>query len=144
MIPELPTKEPRTTGSLSQINLVPLIDVALTLLIIFMITAPFMYRGVDVNIPETKSGKPTDEQRVMITITKEGKVFVNEQAVLISLLPERLNELAVVTENRPVFLRADKDVSYGKVMEVMDLLKDAGIDKIGLITLPAKEPVKRR
>lgn len=144
MIPELPTKEPRTTGSLSQINLVPLIDVALTLLIIFMITAPFMYRGIDVAIPETKSGKPTDEQRVMITITKEGKVFVNEQAVLLSLLPERLNELAVVTENRPVFLRADKELSYGKVMEVMDLLKDAGIDKIGLITLPAKKPVERR
>jgi len=141
---ELPSKETRTTGALSQINLIPLIDVALTLLIIFMITAPFMYRGIDVNVPQTKSGKPTNEQRVTITITKGGKVFVNDQPVLISLLPERLKELAVVTENRPVFLRADKEVPYGKVMEVMDLLKEAGIEKVGLITTPPSKLLKKK
>ncbi|MCD6450843.1 MAG: biopolymer transporter ExbD [Acidobacteria bacterium] len=141
---ELPSKETRTTGALSQINLTPLIDVALTLLIIFMITAPFMYRGIDVNVPQTKSGKPTNEQRVMITITKEGRVFVNDQPVLISILPQRLKELAVVTENRPVFLRADKEVPYGKVMEVMDLLKEAGIEKVGLITTPPSKLLNKK
>ena len=133
---DFPTKEIRTTGSLSQINLTPLVDVMLVLLIIFMITAPFMFQGVQVNLPKTKIGAPQKEAHLIISIKKDKRIYINNQPININLLEERLAQLSSLSQDKKVFIRADKDVPYGIVLFIMDKAKLAGIDDVGLITEP--------
>lgn len=139
---DYPTKEVRTTGSLSQINLTPLVDVMLVLLIIFMITAPFMFQGVQVNLPKTKMGKAQTEEHLIITIRKDKRIYIKNQPININLLEERLTQLASLSQDKQIFIRADKDVPYGIVLFVMDKAKSAGIDNVGLITEPLVEKEK--
>jgi len=133
---DYPTKEVRTTGSLSQINLTPLVDVMLVLLIIFMITAPFMFQGVQVNLPKTKMGKAQTEEHLIITVRKDKRIYIRNQPINIDLFEERLTQLASLSQEKQIFIRADKDVPYGIVLFVMDKAKSAGIDNVGLITEP--------
>ena len=127
-------------GMVAEINVTPLVDVMLVLLIIFMVTAPMMTQGVDVKLPETSAPAiPTDSERLVVTVTQDQKVYINENAVE---LGELRSKLTAITQNRQdykgVFLRADEKIPYGYVMEVMGMIREAGIDQIGMVTDPVK------
>ncbi len=129
-----------SNGMVSEINVTPLVDVMLVLLIIFMVTAPMMTQGVDVKLPQT-SGQAiaSDDERLVVSITQDRQVYINDNVVD----PGELgSKLAAITQNRldhkGVFLRADKEIPYGYVMEVMGSIRQAGIDQIGMVTEPAK------
>ena len=130
-------------GMVSEINVTPLVDVMLVLLIIFMVTAPMMTQGVDVKLPESSAPAiRSDDERLVVTITQDRKIYINDNLVESGDLESKL---AAITQNRldrkGVFLRADEKIPYGYVMEVMGLIKEAGIDQIGMVTEPAKSPV---
>lgn len=119
----------------SEINVTPLVDVMLVLLIIFMVTAPMMTQGVDVDLPET-TAKPLRQKENMpiVTIKKDGAIFLNDIKCTPILLRQQLTAMA--DREKPVFLKADKDVPYGLVVSVMADIKDAGFNKLGMITRP--------
>jgi biopolymer transport protein TolR len=130
-------------GMVSEINVTPLVDVMLVLLIIFMVTAPMMTQGVDVKLPESSAPAiPSDDERLVVTITQDQKIYINDNLVESGELESKL---AAITRNRldrkGVFLRADEKIPYGYVMEVMGLIREAGIDQIGMVTEPSKSPV---
>ncbi|MEN2993751.1 MAG: protein TolR [Thermodesulfovibrio sp.] len=125
---------PRRRSSIADINVTPLVDVMLVLLIIFMITAPLLKQGIDVNLPKAK-GKSLDEtEKINIVITKEGNIFLNDKMINKDELPKLLS--AYKDTNTSVILKADKDVPYGLVAEIMGEIKASGIEKIGMVTEP--------
>lgn len=119
---------------LSEINVIPFVDVMLVLLVIFMITAPLLQQGIDVNLPKAKGKDLPPEERVTIIIKKDGVVFMNDNPVTLKEMRKKLEAISKV--NPHVFLKADKDVPYGFVVEVMGDIKEAGIEKLGMITEP--------
>ncbi len=119
---------------LSDINVVPLVDVMLVLLIIFMVTAPLLQQGIDVNLPQAKGKDMPPEERVTIVIKKGGAIFMNDNPVSMTELIKKLSAISKLNPN--VFLKADRDVPYGLVVEVMGEIKEAGIEKLGMITEP--------
>lgn len=125
---------PRRRSVLAEINVVPLVDIMLVLLIIFMITAPMLQQGIDVNLPKAKGKSIEDSEKVNIVLTKEGKIYVNERQTRMAELPSLLSSMK--ESNPTVLLKADKDVPYGLVAEVMGEIKAAGIERIGMITEP--------
>ena len=116
--------------ALSEINVTPFVDVMLVLLIIFMVTAPLLQQGIDVNLPQAKGKELTPAERVVITIKKDGKIYLNKTGISINELKSKL----ALMSDRDVFLKADKDVPYGIVIEVMGELREIGIEKLGMIT----------
>ena len=136
------TSSSNSNGMVSDINVTPLVDVMLVLLIIFMVTAPMMTQGIDVKLPQSSAPAiPTDDERLVVTVTQDRKLYINDNVVE----PGELgSKLAAITQNRAdrkgVFLRADEKIPYGYVMEVMGLIRQAGIDQIGMVTEPAKSP----
>lgn len=131
-------KQPRTT--LSDINVTPLVDVMLVLLIIFMITAPMLQQGLDVNLPVASgTSQPAQEEQIILTVNKQGEIFLNQTAYKLEALQPKLRALYQARPDRDVFLRADTDVPYGTVVQVMDEVKKAGIIKLGMITQPSAE-----
>lgn len=116
--------------ALSEINVTPFVDVMLVLLIIFMVTAPLLQQGIDVNLPQAKGKELTPSERVVITIKKDGKIYLNKTSTNINELKSKLASMS----DRDVFLKADKDVSYGIVIEVMGELREIGIEKLGMVT----------
>ncbi|MEW6593964.1 MAG: protein TolR [Thermodesulfobacteriota bacterium] len=127
-------------GLVSDINVTPLVDVMLVLLIIFMITAPMMTQGVDVNLPQT-TARPLqqDEAPVIVTVTRKGEIFVDRARGDQAMLREQLSALAQRGTDRTILLKADKDVPYGLVVGVMADIKGAGFDKLGMVTEPRSE-----
>lgn len=125
----------------SEINVTPFVDVMLVLLIIFMVTAPLMTQGIDVKLPETSAPAiPSEKERVMVTISKDQRVLIDEYPVdLESLGPK----IAAIYQNQQgkqgVFLRADESLPYGFVIKVMGIIREAGIDQIGMVTEPVVE-----
>ncbi len=128
---------------MSDINVTPFVDVMLVLLIIFMVTAPMMVQGVDVALPEV-SAKPmvTDKENLTVTIDRESKVYINDFEVRTDFLKEKLEKILAGKKDREVFFRADKDVPYGTVVEVMAEIKAAGVEKLGMVTDPYEDPGK--
>ncbi|MBI5966351.1 MAG: protein TolR [Deltaproteobacteria bacterium] len=122
---------------MSDINVTPLVDVILVMLIIFMVTAPMMQQGLDVDLPQTTS-RPIEgqEERLVITITSKREVFVNQEKVDPLLLRRRLERTAAAKLNKEVLLRADRTVPYGFVVQMMAEIKNAGIEKLGMVTEP--------
>jgi biopolymer transport protein TolR len=118
---------------LSEINVTPLVDVTLVLLIIFMVTTPMLQRGTDVQLPQSQQSELKEEQRITLTLTREGHLFLNAQEIPRASLRDRLLALAHDRE-RVVHFRGDAQVAYGLVIEVMDALKAAGIETVGMIT----------
>jgi biopolymer transport protein TolR len=118
---------------LSEINVTPLVDVTLVLLIIFMVTTPMLQRGTDVQLPQAQQSEPKEEERITLTLTREGRLYLNTQEIARASLRDRLVALARDRE-RVVHFRGDAQVPYGLVIEVMDALKAAGIETVGMIT----------
>lgn len=129
-------------STLTEINVTPLVDVMLVLLIIFMITAPMMQQELDVNLP-VAAGTPqlpaSMEEQIVITVTKQGNVYLDQTPYPIDALRPKLQTLYQARRNKDIFLRADTDVPYGKVIQVMDELKKVGLLKVGMITQPPAE-----
>jgi len=137
----------RLTGDLAEINVTPLVDVILVLLIIFMVTAPMMQRGIDVALPQARSATGAEEERFVVTVDRTNRVWLNESPVPLHLLEERLQIASRAVANPFVYLRADRAVPYGDVMAVMDRIKQSGIERVGLVTEPLPpggEPPLRR
>jgi len=135
----------RLGTSLAEINVTPLVDVILVLLIIFMVTAPMMQRGIDVDLPQAQSASGAEEERIVVTVDRTNRVWINETAVPLAKLEERLVTAAQSMPNPFVYLRADRAVPYGDVMSVMDRIKRAGIDRVGLVTEPTpRQPERSR
>jgi biopolymer transport protein TolR len=127
----------RETGTLSEINVTPLVDVMLVLLIVFMVTAPIMQTGVDVTLPEAKAQSVPDESgKLIITMTKDHRVFIGRMEIPVADVETKLKANAKLQADREVYLHADTALSYGDVVKVMAAIKLAGGDKMGLITDP--------
>ena len=122
---------------MSEINVTPLVDVMLVLLIIFMVTAPMMMEGVDVNLPQTKTKSiKTQEDPLILSVTKNGDVFLENHTVKLEELGQKIETVFKYRKEKEVLLRADKDIPYGFVVKVMAEVKRAGIAKLGMVTEP--------
>jgi biopolymer transport protein TolR len=126
---------------MSDINVTPLVDVMLVLLIIFMVTAPLMQQGLEVNLPETKSsGLATPEDPFLLVIDDSGRIFIGSSRVRLSDLQKKLSAIFKSRENKQIFIQADKNTSYGTVAEALAEARAAGISNISLVTLPKNTP----
>jgi biopolymer transport protein ExbD len=134
----------RTTSMLGEINVTPLVDVVLVLLLVFMVTAPMMSRGIDVSLPVANQPKIPAGDRITVSIRSNGTVYVGDQPVNIVLLEDRLRGLASATSEKVVYLRADEGLRYGEVIRVVDVIKRAGIDRIGFVYALPEEKEGRR
>ena len=130
-------------GTVAGINVTPLVDVMLVLLIIFMVAAPMMNRGIDVDLPATASSDPLDEQRIEITLDTRGQLWLGDRQVHEEFLRSEMKRLAQARPGAGVFLRADEKTAYGSVLRIMDLIRTSGVTKIAMITLPAPPPAER-
>jgi biopolymer transport protein TolR len=119
---------------LSEINVTPFVDVMLVLLVIFMVTAPLLQQGIDVNLPKAKGKEMPPEERITLIVKKGSVIYMNDNPVSLTEMGKKLKALS--SSNPNVFLKADKDVPYGFVVEVMGEIKEAGIEKLGMITEP--------
>jgi len=130
----------RRGGSMiGEINVTPLVDVVLVLLLVFMVTAPMMSRGVDVSLPVANLPDKTAEDRITVTVTAEGRIMIGARPVNIVLLEDEVRGLMAGRAARVLYLRADENLRYGKVIEVMDKLKHAGVEQIGFAYVLPKE-----
>ena len=131
--------EARRHRFLAEINVIPLVDVVLVLLVIFMVTAPMLYRGMDINLPKSATNTIKPEARIVLTVERDRRVYVDKELVPVIQLQPRLEAARRKNPELSVFLRADRDVPYGTVVQVMDSVKKAGIEKLGMVTDPVKE-----
>ncbi len=126
--------------SFSEINVTPLVDVMLVLLIIFMVTAPMMQQGIKVDLPQARAQSfKAQEEKLMITVTRDEKIFVNKNPYTLDELGKTLKAIQAYRKDKQVFLKADKDVPYGFVVRVMSEIKTAGIQELGMVTEPLHE-----
>lgn len=131
-----PESEQRLGPALSEINVTPFVDVMLVLLVVFLVTAPMLFRGIDVRVPRTETRTVQPEERLVLSVTKEGAIFVGEQPITLARLERVLTSLRQRNPKAAVFLRADERAAYGAVVKVMDVVKKAGIDRLGMVTEP--------
>ena len=124
----------------AEINVTPLVDVILVLLIIFMVTAPMLSMGMDVNLPRVKSKTiDVNEEKLVLTINKDREIFINRTKILKEDLKVKLENIFAARLDKEIFLRADKTVAYGFVVEVMSEIRKAGVDKLGMVTETPEE-----
>jgi biopolymer transport protein TolR len=131
--------EARRRRFMAEINVIPLVDVVLVLLVIFMVTAPMLYRGMDINLPRSSSNTIKPEERVVLTVERDRRVYVDKDLIPLAQLQQKMDALHRKNPDVSVFLRADQDVPYGTVVQVMDSIKKAGIVKLGMVTDPVVE-----
>jgi len=129
----------RSRRPMHEINIVPYVDVMLVLLVIFMVTAPMLQRGTDVQLPQAEHSDVKERDRLTLTLSREGRIFLNNEEVPPAALRDRL-VAATKERERSVQFRGDSQVSYGLVIEVMDTLKAAGIETVGMITERPSSP----
>jgi len=129
-----------TNKLLAEINVTPLVDVVLVLLIIFMVTAPMLQMGIDVNLPRVQS-KSIDvtEEKLVLTINSSKEIFINKNKTSLTDLSIKLENIFANRIDREIFMRADKNVPYGFVVEVMSTVRKAGVDRLGMITESPEE-----
>jgi biopolymer transport protein TolR len=134
----------RVSTSLAEINVVPLVDVMLVLLIIFMVTAPMIQRGVDVNLPVARRATQIEGERLFVTVPatfrRDRTVYLGDERIRVDVLQERIRQKMESATDKQVYLRGDGDVLYQDLMEVFDRLKGAGVERVGLV---AKLPGER-
>jgi biopolymer transport protein TolR len=127
-------------SSISQINVTPLVDVMLVLLVIFMVTAPILQQGVAVDVPKVAAGPLTgEEEQLVVNIAKGGALYLNDTALSADALATKLAAIAGARPDRQVYVRADRTVPYGDVMAVIGSIRDAGLVRVGLVTEPPAE-----
>jgi biopolymer transport protein TolR len=126
----------QTQSSMSDINVTPFVDVVLVLLIIFMITAPVLQSGIEVNVPKTRTVKEITEERLVISIDKQQRVFLGNDAININDIGARLKEKLKDPERMQIYLRSDEGVPFGAFATVMDAVKSAGITNVSIVTQP--------
>jgi len=129
----------RIGGTLAEINIIPLVDVVLVLLLIFMLTAPMMYRGIDVNLPRAAAKPTAVEERMVLTLTKDQSLYLNDRRITPTGLEEALRDAFRSRTDKTLYLKADAGLSYGAVVETMDRVRRAGIERLGMVTEPARE-----
>ncbi len=134
-----PIQKKEIGTSLSEINVTPLVDVMLVLLIIFMVTAPMMQSGIGVNLPQAETNSSPAEEGLTMTITQDRYIHIGETPINIFLLENKLKEYFYGKENRVVFIRADESLPYGYVINVLDVTKKAGVEVVGLVVKPIEE-----
>ena len=134
----------QTRSSLADINITPLVDVVLVLLVIFMITAPVLQSGIEVNVPKTRTVKEITEQRMVVTIDHDQQIFLGDQPVNIHELPQRLHQAGTDPAHQVIYLRADQTVPFGAFASVMDAVKQAGITNVSIVTQPLDTKARRR
>jgi biopolymer transport protein TolR len=134
----------RVTSSLAEINVVPLVDVMLVLLIIFMVTAPMLQRGLDVNLPVARRAQQISDERIFINVPLAYRtsrvVYIGEEPVRVDILDERVRQALLTSTNKQVYLRGDGGVQLQDLMDVMDKLKAGGVERVGIV---AKLPGER-
>jgi biopolymer transport protein TolR len=126
----------RTQTSMAEINITPLVDVVLVLLVIFMLAAPVLQSGIEVNVPKTRTVKEVSEQRQVVTIAKDQTVYLGDKVVNLHDLPTLLSQGGVDPSHKVIYLRADERVPFGAFASVMDAVKQAGITNISVVTQP--------
>lgn len=126
----------RTQTSIADINITPLVDVVLVLLIIFMVTAPVLQSGIELNVPRTRTVKEITEERMVISINKQQRVFLGNDAININEIGATLKKKIRDPQHQAVFVRADEDVPFGAFATVMDAVKQAGISNVSIVTQP--------
>ena len=129
----------RTQTALADINITPLVDVVLVLLLIFMLTAPVLQSGIEVAVPKTHTVKELTQQRTVITINKDSQVFLGDTLININEIPARLKNIGGDPSQKIVYLRADTKVNFGDFASVMDAVKQAGITNISIVTQPLEK-----
>jgi biopolymer transport protein TolR len=138
------TSNGRTQTALADINITPLVDVVLVLLIIFMVTAPVLQSGIDVNVPKTRTVKQITEERLVLTINKDQRVFLGNDAININEIGSKLRQKIRDPRNQSIFLRADENVPFGAFATVMDAVKQAGFSTVSIVTQPVEQNGSKR
>jgi biopolymer transport protein TolR len=134
------TSSSRDSTTIAQINVTPLVDVMLVLLVIFMVTAPIIQQGVQVNLPQAKAAAiPGTEELLVVSIAKNGKIYLNDNVMTLDELGSRMRAIRANEAEKQVYVRADQDVRYGLVMKTIAELKQAGIERVGMVTRPMLE-----
>jgi len=133
----------RGSAALGEINVTPLVDVVLVLLLVFMVTAPMMSRGIDVSLPVANQPQNDPEDRVTVSVGADGRVYVGSKPVAMVLLEDQIRGLMEGKAQKVAYLRADEALRYGKVIEVVDVLKKAGVDQIGFVYVLPQEKGKK-
>ena len=134
----------RTQSALADINITPLVDVVLVLLIIFMVTAPVLQSGIEVNVPKTRMVKEITEERLVITINKEQRVFLGNDPININEMGTKLRQKVRDPQHQSIFVRADEDVPFGAFATVMDAVKRSGITNVSIVTQPLQTNAAQR
>lgn len=130
----------RDGTTIAQINVTPLVDVMLVLLVIFMVTAPIIQQGVQVNLPPAKAGAiPGTEELLVVTVAKNGKIYLNDNPMTLEEMGAKLRAIRKLQADKQVYLRADQDVRYGVVMKTIAEIKQSGIERLGMVTRPSSE-----
>jgi biopolymer transport protein TolR len=128
---------------ISEINVVPLVDVVLVLLIIFMITAPLLYRGIALKLPKTEVNTIKTEEGKVISVARNRQIYLDSKAVSLRQLEEALSKMKENKSDLVLYFRADREVPYGLVVQVMDLIKKNGIERLGMVTEPEEKAILR-
>jgi biopolymer transport protein ExbD len=126
--------------ALAEINITPLVDVMLVLLIISMLAAPMLQKGIPLDLPATDTAQDIKDSRTVVSLDRDGRLRLNDQPVHPDLLQQRMKALVSGSPGETVFLRADKLIPYGEVLHVMDLIRKAGVTRIALVTVPMGPP----
>ena len=126
--------------ALAEINITPLVDVMLVLMIISMLAAPMLQKGIPLDLPATETSKDIRDPRTVVSLDREGRLRLNDQPVHPDLLVQRMKALASGSPGDTVFLRADKLIPYGEVLHIMDLIRKAGVTRVALVTVPLAGP----
>ena len=134
----------RTQSSLADINVTPLVDVVLVLLIIFMVTAPVLQSGIEVNVPRTRTVKEITEERLVISINKQQRVFLGNDPININQIADQLKQKIRDPRHQAIFIRADEDVPFGAFATVMDAVKSSGIANVSIVTQPIDSHGRQR
>jgi biopolymer transport protein TolR len=133
-----------THGQMASINMTPLIDVMLVLLIIFMVAAPMLTTGVDVSLPESRTGRNLQSEALMVTLERDGRIQFEKEFVQEGVLRARLRQQAAASQKRPVMVQADHNIPYGRVIALVDDIREAGFTQVGFLTQAEPVPAPQR